>query len=554
MPLSLESNVLALAGPNLVDEVTRNELQVILLRPVQLWRCTWSDFKHYQARCYGYPFSRTKVLETKIFEKIQRETYQDKSVEKKTLRSLSDSLPNRIREIEIAGLVESIPHLISGSSSYAGGLEMLLPDNLPRDHFIPFGWIDDTMFCLLDDVTLIEVFTQFTEKLKFHCQLILADVETVELAYRRSFLRGQPRISCSNKEIVELLVDNDIIRPEQGGYVLEIERQMGDSSRDTLIKNHLITSDIWLKAYADLMNMTALFSEDIPDGFDHVLAKIKALIPGWVARKFQILPILEENGILVIGVSVMDYRLADLVIALTHLDVELRLMNPDMIDQWIEKIYPVDGQTEKYSPIHLETFLVEFGYLTSEQSQEVMRLSVVKNKPWFTIACKEGYLHEQNLVEALSFFTGCPSVSMDYFSIDEFLLHKFPQDLLNKFNMFPLFETEDNLWLAVADPLDTEGFEYFERQYGKTVCPVILSRSMIVQILYLYCQPYKTAALETQSVRLFRPTCSRRVNHSKPGYRGFERKKRKWCGSLSRLLSKMPGLILSGWHKHWRAC
>ncbi|HBO33621.1 MAG TPA: hypothetical protein DD636_02605 [Anaerolineaceae bacterium] len=502
VPIGLEKKTFVLAGPNPMDEEASKDLQIILGFPIRAMRCTWSDFKLYRACCYTPLSPGGKVSFEENRKRFQLETPNEELTEYRSQRRFSVLTTQRRKDPEVLGFGLYLPHFSSGHLVQAKGLEMLLPESLPRQHFVPLGWVDGILFCLIDSATWIEVFNQHKDNLEYQCQLIIADPSVFQLAYQQCYLHSPMPVSCKEEKIVASLFQNGFLTFEQATYVLEIKKHTDLSAREVLISNKLIAADTWLTAYAKLINTKALLSAKIPNEFEKIITQFKPLIPAWMVRKFRILPIFADRGGLVIGLQEMDYRLISLARTITHLEIEPRLMDRDVIEMWIEKVYPAEENFEKHKPIHLEHLLVEFGYLTSSQVSEVVTLGAELHRHWLAIAYEKGYLLERDLVDALGFFTGYPTLSMDHFPIDETLINKYSIPLMKDFNIFPLCESRDSVWLAVTDPLATDGFQRLETEIDKSVKPVIVPRSIIAQLIRQYSQTSETEAQDIESIQL----------------------------------------------------
>jgi glycosyltransferase XagB len=503
VPLSLDKDALTLATPFPGDESLKRNLQVSLQRPIRLFAYTWADYKTYQARCYGAAYPHPGISEIDLAKRFQGEGTPDETSEAQKFQPSTAKAVTKDESLEVMGLSHQLPHFSFGSLFPSKGLEILLPKELPREHFVPLAWVDGTLFCLVDDPKRLETFELHDELCDVNYQWVIADAETVNRAYQRSIAHAPTRPNVSDEEIIYALIQDGSLRKEQGEYALQIERQIGGTAaRRILFEEGLVKADAWLRAYASLVDVTPLTSDDIPDEFERVLARTKNLIPAWIARKFHLLPLVVENGILLMGVSEVDMRLIDLAAALTHLKIEPRLMDLQTLDQWIEKTYTDAVKAEKYVPLQLNSVLVELGYITSAQYQEALTVSTASQSSWLDLLSEKGYLKERDLVEALGYFTGSPTLGLDHFVFDKELIRRFPAELLTKFDIVPLFENRDGLWVAAADPFASEGFQQFELQSGKAVWPVIAPRSVLLQVIQRYCHPGEEKAQESQAIKL----------------------------------------------------
>ncbi len=399
VPLRLERNTLLLATPVSQPEPLKKEIEVILHRPVRLYVCTWVDFVHYQARCYNHAEVIPERPDEEIIAGLQSGMAGTVA---RSRQSLIDK-PGKNDILERNGLISYLPHLAWGELLPPKGLELLLPEAFPRDHFIPLGWVSGTLFCLIDDPQWAVVFSQLSEDLEYPCQFVLADTESVNRAYQHVILRGPSRLTRSNREIIETLIQNGRLRKDQGEAALELEHQQSGSGHSALLAAHTVTADGWLAAYASLLDVTPLCHEDLPEDFDQLLGLVKELLPGWVLRRFTLLPLVQENGTLLVGLSQIDLRVLDLLAALTHLKIEPRLMDAQEITFWLDRIYPADREPQGTPTLSFPVLLRELGYLSSMQSDEA---GDWRQPGWLEALSEAGYLNDEDLAEALSLFCG----------------------------------------------------------------------------------------------------------------------------------------------------
>ena len=481
VPLRLEQNTLILAGPHDQNAALVKELQVRLHRPVRLLPCTWVEFKAFQARCYQHPLPQYRVLENEFVARLLDEPSATRSLNFNHIYPLSGEANTHNEDLERVGLAHYLPHLNLGSLFPADGLEVLLPEEMPREHFMPLAWVQGTLFCLVDDPNWLAVLQQNDLQLGFPCQWIMAASEVVAQAYQRLVLRGPSLITCTERQIVDFLVAKGTLTRDQGEIALQLEHLPGDSPKGSLIEKHLIREDDWLAARAALLGVIPLLYDDQPADFAQILAGVSPLLPGWIARKYHLLPLVSAEGTLLLGVDEIDLRTLGLAEALTHLTVEPRLMDAQEIERWLTRIYPAAASSE--TPLQFQSLLTEMGYLTSEQSREVFAGTPAN---WSEQLIEKGYLQEQDLVEALSFFCGLPGLSLDHFVFDEDLIRKFASVSDAAGSVLPLFENASGLWVAVTDPFLPAAFRTLAQASGKSVWPVIVPRSVLLPLIQHY--------------------------------------------------------------------
>jgi Glycosyltransferases, probably involved in cell wall biogenesis len=492
VPLWLERNTLLLATPLVQTDALKKELEVALRRPVRLFSCTWADYIHFQARCYNHAEVTPEALEDEFVAGLQSGLSGKVALSRQWL---SDK-PKKNDLLERRGLQTYLPHLNLGEVQSPKGLDLLLPEAFPRDHFVPVGWVDGTLFCLVDDPQWVTVFSQASEELHYPCQFVLADAEVVNRAYQRLVLRGPSKLTRSPQEVIDLLIENGRLKTEYAEAALALERQQTGAAQPALISSHAITADDWVSAYASLLGVVPLRHEDLPEDFDQLLGLVRNLIPGWLLHRFSMLPLVLENGTLLLGLSEIDMRVIDLAATLTHLKIEPRLMDAAEIAFWLRRTYPQSREPQAPVTIFFRRFLLELGYLSQLQSDEA---GDWRASGWLDSLIEAGYLQEETLVEALSLFCGMPSLNLDHFAFNEELIRRFPAEQLTRNVLLPLFETENALWVAVANPFEIEGIRELAATSRKLIWPVLAPRSVLLQLLQRYHSP-QVAAVQLPQV------------------------------------------------------
>ena len=272
VPLRINQNQLLLASPLIDENGYKRSLEVALHRPVQLFHCTWSDFRQFQSCCYDDFILEPIVSEDGFLNRIKGGS----SVEQ----------TNSKVNLELRGIQDFCPHFPSKKLPPPNGLDILLPDSILRDGCVPFGWVNETLFCLSNkklQTTLISS--------DYQLQVVIATNETVNKAYQQNILRGQSRIQISEQQVVDELLKKNKFSQEQGTFALQVQLLTGKSAKEVLFERQIISADDWVTTYAEIIDIQALPAELIPDDFEQVLQKVKTLIPDWIAHQFQVLPI-----------------------------------------------------------------------------------------------------------------------------------------------------------------------------------------------------------------------------------------------------------------------
>lgn len=151
----------------------------------------------------------------------------------------------------------------------------------------------------------------------------------------------------------------------------------------------------------------------------------------------------------------------------------------------------------------IEDVLHEKGLITEDQLSAVKFENVNTGKPIQEIIKERGYVKEKDFVVALGEVYNIQYVDVTQLAIEDDIFSLLPMSILKKNHILP-FKLEDNqLSVAMADPLDLQTIEFCERKTGHKVVPFITTTSLLDKVL----EDYKsesigdeiTAALEELS-------------------------------------------------------
>ena len=115
--------------------------------------------------------------------------------------------------------------------------------------------------------------------------------------------------------------------------------------------------------------------------------------------------------------------------------------------------------------IRLGDLLVNKGVISEEDLNRVLEIQKKENYRYKLgeIFINEGYISEKELFEILSEQLKIDFVDLYGEEIDFDLLSNYPVKLLRSHNILPFKESEDEIYVAVNDPLDYESIELIER-------------------------------------------------------------------------------------------
>ena len=113
--------------------------------------------------------------------------------------------------------------------------------------------------------------------------------------------------------------------------------------------------------------------------------------------------------------------------------------------------------------------LCESSYLESDQLEQALAKQRRDPRPLGQILLDLGYIAQNHLNEALALQVGIERVDLTEVSLDPGLITLVPAELVNRYAILPLAQTDSRLDLAMADPFDRQGIEDIQVVTGLAV-------------------------------------------------------------------------------------
>ncbi len=113
--------------------------------------------------------------------------------------------------------------------------------------------------------------------------------------------------------------------------------------------------------------------------------------------------------------------------------------------------------------------LVKNGIITEAQLKEALVLQREQEKRLGEILIELGHLSSKDLVWILSEQADIPFVEIRPEMLDKKLINAFPENILYDNSILPLYETEDKIYVALGNPIDTTATQAIKRFTTKEV-------------------------------------------------------------------------------------
>ncbi len=134
----------------------------------------------------------------------------------------------------------------------------------------------------------------------------------------------------------------------------------------------------------------------------------------------------------------------------------------------------------------LGDFLVEQGLITEEQLKKALKHQQKAGKLLGRSLIDLGFIGEEELIKALSEQLGVQYVSLRNYQVDPKVIKLVPEELARTYQVVPLFAIENDLTVAMANPLDVLAIDALSRATGMKILPVVCSEEEIREAIEHY--------------------------------------------------------------------
>ena len=130
--------------------------------------------------------------------------------------------------------------------------------------------------------------------------------------------------------------------------------------------------------------------------------------------------------------------------------------------------------------------LVKSRLINKKQLAEALAMQQKSEKRLGEILIDLGYIKLGDLVKMLSKQKAIPFVVLREQILNEKLIKSFPERLLYDHVSIPLYETDDELHIAIGDPTNVAILEELKQYTDKTIVPSGAEPKMILRLLNKY--------------------------------------------------------------------
>ena len=127
--------------------------------------------------------------------------------------------------------------------------------------------------------------------------------------------------------------------------------------------------------------------------------------------------------------------------------------------------------------------LVQYGYITDEQLQKALSLQKGTGKRIGEILIEHGLITAELLTNVLTELLNVDNVDLTPSNISPEAIHKVPQNICNRYKVFPYKIEENKLYLAMEDPQNRQAIQDVRRFADMDIVPSIATISEINQAI-----------------------------------------------------------------------
>lgn len=127
--------------------------------------------------------------------------------------------------------------------------------------------------------------------------------------------------------------------------------------------------------------------------------------------------------------------------------------------------------------------LLEHGLITEQQLQQGLEEQRKSGLQLGKCLTKLGFITETKLVDVLSAQLDVQHVVLENFTFSRMLIRLIPEEIARKYKVIPLFEKDDVLTVAMADPTNLRTIDHIKFKTGKEIDPVIATEKSILQAI-----------------------------------------------------------------------
>lgn len=134
----------------------------------------------------------------------------------------------------------------------------------------------------------------------------------------------------------------------------------------------------------------------------------------------------------------------------------------------------------------LGDLLVDYGKITQQQIDEIIRLQRISGKRLGELLIEQGFVTEEDIIDVLEVQLGIERVYLEMVNIDKQAVLSIPESLASKYVLIPIELNNYKIKVAMSDPLNIFAVDDVKIATGYDVEPVISTRKEILNCIDKY--------------------------------------------------------------------
>jgi type IV pilus assembly protein PilB len=136
--------------------------------------------------------------------------------------------------------------------------------------------------------------------------------------------------------------------------------------------------------------------------------------------------------------------------------------------------------------LRLGDLLLEYDLITQQQLEDALKIQKSTGVKLGEALINAGYVTRQNINEILEFQLGIPYVNLKEYKIDQEAIKLVNETLVRRHRLLPINLRENEIYIAMEDPLDIYAIDDISLMTGMQVIPMLASEDMINTAIEMY--------------------------------------------------------------------
>ena len=133
----------------------------------------------------------------------------------------------------------------------------------------------------------------------------------------------------------------------------------------------------------------------------------------------------------------------------------------------------------------LGDLLIDSGIISEAQLAFALEEKMPDEKLGDTLL-REGYITEQQLIEVLEFQLGIPHINIYQYPIEQEIIQLVPKEMAKRYQVMPIRTDDNQLFIAMADPMDYFAIEELRMATGYQIVPAIATKDALQRTIAKY--------------------------------------------------------------------